>query len=64
MRKLTLADAVKLKSVLSKRIQELEVEMDLTAFVEIEKGTAMPYQVRTWKKNLRKSAVIFVYLIN
>ncbi|MGE8078240.1 hypothetical protein [Peribacillus loiseleuriae] len=41
-----LADAVKLKSVLSKRIQELEAEMDLLAFVEIEKGSEIPNQVR------------------
>ncbi|KMY50890.1 hypothetical protein ACIQD3_01860 [Peribacillus loiseleuriae] len=46
MRKLILADAVKLKSVLSKRIQELEAEMDLLAFVEIEKGSEIPNQVR------------------
>lgn len=47
MPKISLAEAVKLKSVLSKRIHELEDEMDRVAFVEIEKGDQVPKQVRT-----------------
>ncbi|MEW9110433.1 MAG: hypothetical protein AB2374_13855 [Cytobacillus gottheilii] len=47
MPNISLAEAVKLKSVLSKRIHELEEEMDRTAFVEIEKGTQPPKQSRT-----------------
>lgn len=47
MAKISLAEAVKLKSVLSKRIHELEEEMDRVAFVEIEKGNKVPKQVRT-----------------
>ncbi|MDQ0246827.1 hypothetical protein J2S09_004431 [Bacillus fengqiuensis] len=47
MPKISLAEAVKLKSVLSKRIHELEDEMDRVAFVEIEKGSKVPKQVRT-----------------
>lgn len=47
MTNISLADAVKLKSVLSKRIHELEDEMDRTAFIEIEKGSAFPKQTRT-----------------
>jgi hypothetical protein len=45
--KITLAEAVKLKSVLAKRIRELEEEMDRVAFVTIEKGTELPKQSRT-----------------
>ncbi|WP_110114411.1 hypothetical protein [Bacillus sp. CGMCC 1.16541] len=47
MANLTLAEAVKLKSVLSKRIHELEEEMDRVAFVETERGVALPTQART-----------------
>lgn len=47
MPKISLAEAVKLKSVLSKRIHELENEMDRVAFVEIEKGSKLPKQVRS-----------------
>ncbi|MBY0146967.1 DIP1984 family protein [Neobacillus niacini] len=47
MSKISLAEAVKLKSVLSKRIHELEEEMDRVAFVEIEKGSKLPKQIRT-----------------
>ncbi|MGG1396770.1 hypothetical protein ABE288_02785 [Bacillus salipaludis] len=47
MPKISLAEAVKLKSVLSKRIHELEDEMDRVAFVDIEKGSKIPKQVRT-----------------
>ncbi|WP_163102400.1 hypothetical protein [Peribacillus alkalitolerans] len=47
MSKISLAEAVKLKSVLSKRIRELEEEMDRVAFVEMEKGSKVPKQVRT-----------------
>ena len=46
MSKISLAEAVKLKSVLSKRIHELEEEMDRLAFVEIEKGSKIPKQTR------------------
>ncbi|MED4211938.1 hypothetical protein SAMN04487776_10931 [Priestia megaterium] len=47
MSKISLAEAVKLKSVLSKRIHELEEEMDRVAFVEIEKGEKIPPQARS-----------------
>lgn len=47
MPKISLAEAVKLKSVLSKRIHELEEEMDRVAFIDIEKGSKVPKQVRT-----------------
>ncbi|MEK5442344.1 MULTISPECIES: hypothetical protein [unclassified Fredinandcohnia] len=47
MPKISLAEAVKLKSVLSKRIHELEEEMDRLAFIDIEKGNKIPKQVRT-----------------
>jgi hypothetical protein len=47
LNKLSLAEAVKLKSVLTKRIHELEDEMDRVAFVEIEKGAVLPHQPRT-----------------
>ncbi|MED4455775.1 hypothetical protein ABET41_09050 [Metabacillus fastidiosus] len=47
MQKISLAEAVKLKSVLSKRIHELEEEMDRLAFVEIEKGSKIPKQIRS-----------------
>ncbi len=42
MSKISLAEAVKLKSVLYKRIHELEEEMDRVAFVTIEKGEKIP----------------------
>lgn len=47
MSNLSLAEAVKLKSVLAKRIHELEEEMDRVAFVEIEKGSKKPKQARS-----------------
>lgn len=47
MAKISLAEAVKLKSILNKRIQELEGEMDRVAFVEIEKGAKPPKLPRT-----------------
>ncbi|MGP7816597.1 hypothetical protein [Niallia sp. 01092] len=47
MNKITQAEAVKLKSVLSKRIHELEEEMDRVAFVQIEAGKKIPNQKRT-----------------
>ncbi|NYF25972.1 hypothetical protein [Sporosarcina sp. JAI121] len=39
MSNITLAEAVKLKSVLTKRIHELEVEMRRVAFTTVEKGS-------------------------
>ncbi len=50
MSNLSLAEAVKLKSVLAKRIHELEEEMDRVAFVDIEKGSKKPKQQRTLSK--------------
>ncbi|WP_042350533.1 hypothetical protein [Bacillus massiliigorillae] len=47
MIKLSLAEAVKLKSVLNKRIHELEFEMNRVGFVEVEKGKKLPKQART-----------------
>ncbi|RAS75844.1 hypothetical protein [Priestia endophytica] len=47
MATISLAEAVKLKSVLSSRIHELEEEMDRVAFVEIEKDQKPPKQSRT-----------------
>lgn len=47
MSNLSLAEAVKLKSVLAKRIHELEEEMDRVAFVEMEKGSKKPKQARS-----------------
>ena len=47
MSNISLAEAVKLKSVLSKRIHELEEEMNQIGFVEIEKGDTLPKQTRT-----------------
>ncbi|MTH54983.1 hypothetical protein GKZ89_16390 [Bacillus mangrovi] len=47
MTKVSLAEAVKLKSVLSKRIHELEEEMDRVAFAEVEKGSKAPKQARS-----------------
>ncbi|WP_433958285.1 hypothetical protein [Cytobacillus horneckiae] len=49
MPKITLAEAVKLKSVLSKRIHELEEEMDRLAFFEIEKASPLPTQKRLFQ---------------
>ncbi|WP_102275057.1 hypothetical protein [Cytobacillus massiliigabonensis] len=49
MTKISLAEAVKLKSVLSKRIHELEEEMDRVSFIEIEKGSQLPKQARQLK---------------
>ncbi|ANU11906.1 hypothetical protein A1A1_17135 [Planococcus antarcticus DSM 14505] len=50
MSNLSLAEAVKLKSVLAKRIHELEEEMDRVAFVEMEKGSKKPKQARSLSK--------------
>ena len=47
MNKISQAEAVKLKSVLSKRIHELEEELDRVAFVQIEAGKSIPKQKRT-----------------
>lgn len=47
MIKLSLAEAVKLKSVLNKRIHELELEMNRVGFIEVEKGKKPPKQPRT-----------------
>ena len=47
MSNISLAEAVKLKSVLSKRIHELEEELNQIGFVEIEKGDTLPKQTRT-----------------
>lgn len=47
MSNISLAEAVKLKSVLAKRIHELEEEMYRVSFVEIEKGAKVPKQIRT-----------------
>ncbi|OCA83037.1 hypothetical protein A8F94_17995 [Bacillus sp. FJAT-27225] len=47
MANLTLAEAVKLKSILNKRVHELEMEMDRVAFAEIEKGSKPPKQPRS-----------------
>ncbi|AZB41814.1 hypothetical protein CEF21_05570 [Bacillus sp. FJAT-42376] len=49
MANISLAEAVKLKSVLSKRIHELEEEMDRVAYQEVEKGSKVPKQARTLK---------------
>lgn len=49
MANISLAEAVKLKSVLSKRIHELEEEMDRLAFIEMEKENPAPKQTRTLK---------------
>lgn len=49
MANISLAEAVKLKSVLSKRIHELEEEMDRLAFIEMEKESPAPKQTRTLK---------------
>lgn len=48
--KITLAEAVKLKSILNKRVHELEEEMDRVAFVEMEKGGKKPKLPRTLKE--------------
>lgn len=50
MSNLSLAEAVKLKSVLAKRIHELEEEMDRVAYVEVEKGSKLPKQNRPLSK--------------
>lgn len=47
MIKLSLAEAVKLKSVLNKRIHELQEEIFRVGFVEVEKGKKLPMQQRT-----------------
>ncbi|MFZ3590702.1 hypothetical protein ACOI1C_15975 [Bacillus sp. DJP31] len=47
MTKVSLAEAVKLKSILSKRIHELEEEMYRVAFVQIEVGHELPKQPRS-----------------
>ncbi|MCT2535463.1 DIP1984 family protein [Aquibacillus koreensis] len=47
MANITLAEAVKLKSILSKRIHELEEEMFRVAFVQMESGSELPKQNRT-----------------
>lgn len=47
MNKISQAEAVKLRSVLNKRIHELEDEMDRVAYVQIEAGKPLPKQKRT-----------------
>lgn len=47
MSKITLAEAVKLKSILSNRIHELEEELQRVAFVMVEKGEAIVPAPRT-----------------
>ncbi|MCJ1908557.1 hypothetical protein [Planococcus ruber] len=47
MAKVSLAEAVKLKSILAKRIHELEEEMVRVSFAEIEKGGSLPKQARS-----------------
>lgn len=67
MAKLSLAEAVKLKSVLSKRIHELEDEMDRAAFIEVEKGSKLPKQARTLQnveQDIKKFEKTSAYLIN
>jgi hypothetical protein len=44
MSKISLAEAVKLKSVLSKRIHELEEEMDRVAFIDLRLLDKLMYQ--------------------
>ena len=50
MSNISLAEAVKLKSVLSKRIHELEEEMNQIGFVEIEKGDTLQNRRVHWYK--------------
>lgn len=47
MNKLSLAEAVKLKSVLNKRIHEYEEEINRVGFIEVEKGSKITKQTRT-----------------
>lgn len=47
MATITLAEAVKLKSILTKRIHELEVEMRRVAFTTVEKGNSPEKGPRT-----------------
>ena len=47
MTTITLAEAVKLKSILTKRIHELEVEMRRVAFTTVEKGNSPEKGPRT-----------------
>ena len=47
MSNITLAEAVKLKSVLTKRIHELEDEMRRVAFTTVEKGSTPDQGPRT-----------------
>ena len=49
MSNITLAEAVKLKSVLTKRIHELEDEMRRVAFTTVEKGSTPDQGPRTLK---------------
>ncbi|MDV6378366.1 hypothetical protein ORD22_09005 [Sporosarcina sp. GW1-11] len=44
---ITLAEGIKLKSILSKQIRELEAEAHRVAFATIEKGTVPPKLART-----------------
>ena len=47
MANITLAEAVKLKSILTKRIHELEDEMRRVAFTTVEKGNSPEKGPRT-----------------
>ena len=49
MSNITLAEAVKLKSILTKRIHELEDEMRRVAFTTVEKGSTPDIGPRTLK---------------
>ncbi|WP_342536214.1 hypothetical protein [Sporosarcina sp. FSL K6-3508] len=44
---ITLAEGIKLKSILSKQLRELETEARRVAFITVEKGTAPPPVPRT-----------------
>lgn len=47
MQTISLAEAVKLKSILTKKIHELEEEIHRVAYATIEKGASLPVAVRT-----------------
>lgn len=47
MQTISLAEAVKLKSILTKKVHELEEELRRVAYTTIEKGDSIPTPVRT-----------------
>lgn len=47
MQTISLAEAVKLKSILTKKVHELEEELRRVAYITIEKGDSIPTPVRT-----------------